>query len=77
MDQCLSYHEPLKMVDKWVEVAAEDIVWSNIDDGSYETRARFVLSWAATIGLIIGFAPIAAFVTSLRSVLTVISCGSD
>ncbi|KZV98973.1 hypothetical protein EXIGLDRAFT_831757 [Exidia glandulosa HHB12029] len=67
MDQCLSYHEPLKMVDKWVEVAAEDVVWSNIDDGSYETRLRFILSWAATIGLIVGFAPIAAFVTSISN----------
>ena len=29
--------------------------WDNIDDGSYEVRARFILSWAATFGLIIVF----------------------
>lgn len=30
--QCVSYHEPLKMSDKWIEVAPDDIIWDNIDD---------------------------------------------
>ncbi|EJD51988.1 DUF221-domain-containing protein [Auricularia subglabra TFB-10046 SS5] len=70
MDQCVSYHEPLKMADKWVEVAAEDIVWANIDDGSYETRARFAISWIATIALIVGYAPLVTFAGTISNIST-------
>lgn len=28
--QCLSYHEPLFMSDRWIEIAPEDVVWSKI-----------------------------------------------
>ncbi|KAG8739154.1 hypothetical protein FRC12_016411, partial [Ceratobasidium sp. 428] len=50
--QCVSYHEPLKMSHKWIEVAPDDIIWDNIDDGAYEVRARFVLSWLLTFAVI-------------------------
>ncbi|KIM21246.1 hypothetical protein M408DRAFT_333566 [Serendipita vermifera MAFF 305830] len=53
--QCLSYHEPLFMSDRWIEVAPEDVVWANIDDGAYEMRTRYVLSWLATLALLILF----------------------
>ncbi|KAG9120367.1 hypothetical protein FRC07_004167, partial [Ceratobasidium sp. 392] len=51
--QCVSYHEPLKMTDKWIEVAPEDIIWDNIDDGAYEVRVRYVLSWLLTFAVIV------------------------
>ncbi|KZS87835.1 DUF221-domain-containing protein [Sistotremastrum niveocremeum HHB9708] len=58
--QCVSYHEPLQMADKWIDVSTKDIIWDNIDDGAYETRARSVISWVLTIGLIIlWFLPVA------------------
>ncbi|QRV93773.1 tranport-associated late exocytosis protein [Ceratobasidium sp. AG-Ba] len=50
--QCVSYHEPLKMSHKWIEVAPDDIIWDNIDDGAYEVRARYVLSWLLTFAVI-------------------------
>ncbi|CCO29749.1 putative membrane protein C24H6,13 [Rhizoctonia solani AG-1 IB] len=50
--QCVSYHEPLKMSQKWVEVAPDDIIWDNIDDGAYEVRSRYVLSWLLTFAVI-------------------------
>lgn len=50
--QCVSYHEPLKMSDKWIEVAPDDIIWDNIDDGVYEVRSRYVLSWLLTFAVI-------------------------
>ncbi|CAE6462438.1 unnamed protein product [Rhizoctonia solani] len=50
--QCVSYHEPLKMSQKWVEVAPGDIIWDNIDDGAYEVRSRYVLSWLLTFAVI-------------------------
>ncbi|ELU38476.1 DUF221 family protein [Rhizoctonia solani AG-1 IA] len=41
--QCVSYHEPLKMSQKWVEVAPDDIIWDNIDDvrSSSEAMNRY------------------------------------
>ncbi|KAF8606373.1 DUF221-domain-containing protein [Ceratobasidium sp. AG-I] len=50
--QCVSYHEPLKMSHKWIEVAPDDIIWDNIDDGAYEVRFRYVLSWILTFAVI-------------------------
>ena len=28
--QCVSYHEPLFMGQKWIEVAPEDVIWANV-----------------------------------------------
>ncbi|CAE6446736.1 unnamed protein product [Rhizoctonia solani] len=50
--QCVSYHEPLKMSQKWIEVSPDDIIWDNIDDGAYEVRSRYVLSWVLTFAVI-------------------------
>lgn len=47
--------QPLVMYDKWMEANPLDIVWRNLDDGALEMRSRFVLSWAATLGLIIAW----------------------
>ncbi|KAI0790073.1 hypothetical protein C8Q75DRAFT_139060 [Abortiporus biennis] len=58
--QCVSYHEPLMMSEKFIEISPKDVIWDNIDDGAYETRFRYVTSWIATIGLIIlWFFPVA------------------
>ncbi|KAF8586259.1 DUF221-domain-containing protein [Ramaria rubella] len=51
--QCVSYHEPMKMSYKWIQVAPKDVIWANIDDGVYETRVRYVTSWLASIGIIV------------------------
>ncbi|KAG8922564.1 hypothetical protein FRC02_011782 [Tulasnella sp. 418] len=68
LSQVVTYHEPLAMYEKWTDVAPEDVVWSNIDDGAYETRARYVISWAATIGLIVLWSFPVAFVGLLSNV---------
>ncbi|KAF5351925.1 hypothetical protein D9756_007456 [Leucocoprinus leucothites] len=65
--QCLSYHEPLRMHSKWVEVNPKDIVWHNLDDGALEMRSRKVISWAATIGLIIAWAFPVGFIGTLSN----------
>ncbi|KAI3614443.1 duf221 family protein [Moniliophthora roreri] len=31
-----NWHEPLRMVDKWMEVNSKDIVWHNLDDNALE-----------------------------------------
>ncbi|GJE96634.1 hypothetical protein PsYK624_128340 [Phanerochaete sordida] len=68
--QCVSYHKPLMMADKYIEVSPKDVIWDNIDDGAYEMRFRYVTSWIASIGLIIlWFAPV-AFVGTLSNVST-------
>ena len=29
--QCISYHQPLMMSEKWIEVSPKDVIWDNID----------------------------------------------
>lgn len=41
--QCVSYHEPLKMSQKWIEVSPDDIIWDNIDDVSCQVGVQFNL----------------------------------
>ena len=53
--QTLTHHEPYRMSGslKYIEVAPEDVIWDNLVMNPYERRVRLVLSWAATIGLVI------------------------
>lgn len=66
--QCVSYHEPLTMIDKWMEAHPKDVVWRNLDDGALEIRGRYLTSWLATIGLIIGWAFPVTFIGTLSNV---------
>lgn len=66
--QVIVSDEPLRMYDKWTDVAPDDIVWRNIDDSGYETRARYVTSWLAMIGLIVLWTFPVAFVGLLSNV---------
>ncbi|KAG8909434.1 hypothetical protein FRC01_006946, partial [Tulasnella sp. 417] len=68
LSQVVVSDEPLRMYDKWPDVAPDDIVWRNIDDSGYETRARYVISWLAMIGLIIVWTFPVAFVGLLSNV---------
>lgn len=36
------------MVDKWIELAPEDVVWDNIDVGRYST-CYFIVSYPSSI----------------------------
>ncbi|EKM57367.1 uncharacterized protein PHACADRAFT_194921 [Phanerochaete carnosa HHB-10118-sp] len=68
--QCVSYHKPLMMAEKFIEVSPKDVIWDNIDDGAYEARFRYVTSWMGSIALIVlWFAPV-AFVGTLSNVST-------
>ncbi|KAG7442520.1 DUF221-domain-containing protein [Guyanagaster necrorhizus] len=66
--QCVSYHEPLTMIDKWMEAHPKDVVWRNLDDGALEMRGRYLTSWLATIGLIIGWAFPVTFIGTLSNI---------
>ncbi|KAG5646820.1 hypothetical protein DXG03_002197 [Asterophora parasitica] len=65
--QCVSHHEPLKMYDKWMEANPKDIVWQNLYDGAIKMRPRYVISWLATIGLIIAWGFPVAFIGTLSN----------
>ena len=56
--QTLVHHEPYRMSGslKYIEVAPEDVIWDNLVMNPYERRVRLVLSWSATIGLVIVWA---------------------
>ncbi|KAK7455300.1 phosphate metabolism protein 7 [Stygiomarasmius scandens] len=66
--QCVSYHEPLTMIDKWIEIHPKDIVWRNLDDGALEMRWRYLTSWLAMVGLIIAWSFPAVFIGTLSNV---------
>ncbi|KAF7376421.1 hypothetical protein MSAN_00057600 [Mycena sanguinolenta] len=68
--QCVSYHQPLAMKDKWMETSPKDIVWENLDDGALEMTGRYVTSWIATIGLIIAWGFPVAFIGTLSQINT-------
>ncbi|KAJ7268676.1 late exocytosis, associated with Golgi transport-domain-containing protein [Mycena haematopus] len=68
--QCVSHHQPLKMMDKWMETSPKDIVWENLDDGALEMTGRYVTSWIATIGLIIAWGFPVAFIGTLSQIQT-------
>ncbi|KAH6914205.1 DUF221 family protein [Coprinopsis sp. MPI-PUGE-AT-0042] len=65
--QCVSYHEPLYMTKKWMEAHPKDIVWANLDDGALEMKSRYVMSWAATFGLIVAWAFPVTFIGALSN----------
>jgi calcium permeable stress-gated cation channel len=54
--QILIHGLPLRMADKYIEVAPPDVVWGNLGLNPYEARIRRAVSWALTIGLIIVWA---------------------
>ena len=60
--------QPLIMFDKWLETNPKDIVWKNLDDGAVEMRTRYVISWAATFGLILLWTVPVAFVGTLSRI---------
>ncbi|KAJ7141507.1 hypothetical protein C8R44DRAFT_604374 [Mycena epipterygia] len=68
--QCVSYHRPLAMKDKWMETSPKDIVWENLDDGALEMTWRYATSWIATFGLIVAWGFPVAFIGSLSKVDT-------
>ena len=43
------------MSARYVEVAQEDVIWSNLSINPYQARIRYWGSWAMTLGLIIGW----------------------
>ncbi|KAJ7079066.1 DUF221 family protein [Mycena belliarum] len=66
--QCVSYHRPLAMKEKWMETNPKDIVWENLDDGALEMTWRYATSWIATIGLIVAWGFPVAFIGTLSQV---------
>ncbi|KAF8496566.1 DUF221-domain-containing protein [Russula emetica] len=68
--QTLTHHEPYRMSGslKYIEVAPEDVIWNNLVMNPYERRVRLVLSWAATVGLIILWAIPVAFIGAISNI---------
>ncbi|TFK49099.1 DUF221-domain-containing protein [Heliocybe sulcata] len=67
----LIHHEPYRMGKKYIEVAPEDVIWGNLGLNPYEQSVRQVISWAATIGLIILWAFPVAFVGIVSNIKAV------
>lgn len=66
--QCLQHHLPLRMSGRFTDCAPEDVIWSNLSINPFQAKARFAISWAITIGLIILWAFPVAFVSLISNV---------
>lgn len=66
-------HEPFKNVNRHIEVAPSDVVWSNMNLNPYEQKVRYYAFWAVTwITVIFWIFPV--FITGLISNVDYISC---
>ncbi|KIM46819.1 hypothetical protein M413DRAFT_16459 [Hebeloma cylindrosporum] len=68
--QVLPHHEPYRMSNRYIEVAPEDVIWSNLGLNPYEQKVRTAISYAATAGLIICWAIPVSFVGVISNVHT-------
>lgn len=66
--QSLSHHMPLRMTGRWIEVAAEDVIWSTLNIDPLQAQLRGLISWGITIGLIILWSFPVAFVGLISNV---------
>ena len=48
----LTHHEPYRMAKKYIDVAPEDIVWSNLSMNPYEAQVRTLISYGITAALV-------------------------
>ncbi|KAI5829710.1 DUF221-domain-containing protein [Schizophyllum commune Tattone D] len=72
--QVLLHHEPYRMSKTYIEMAPDDVIWSNLGMNPYEARVRIAISWAATGALIVFWAFPVAFVGSVSNIYTL--CGT-
>ncbi|KAJ6595663.1 hypothetical protein DFH09DRAFT_1135267 [Mycena vulgaris] len=52
-ENILLHHEPYCMAEKYTEVSPLDVIWSNLGMNPYDKKGRMLLSYAATLALII------------------------
>ncbi|TIA90534.1 hypothetical protein E3P99_01490 [Wallemia hederae] len=64
----LIHHAPYRMVEKYSEVGAEDVIWTNLNVNPYERRLKIVASWALTIAITIFFAIPVAFAGAVSNI---------
>lgn len=64
----VNHDKSRRMIQSSIEVVPEDIIWKNTSMNPKQRKAGAVVSWAITIGLIIIWAPILAFVALVSNV---------
>jgi hypothetical protein len=69
--QVLAHHEPYRMSNRYIEVAPEDVIWSNLGMNSYEQKIRIAISYAITAALIIFWIFPVIFVGIVSNIYTV------
>ncbi|KIY65025.1 DUF221-domain-containing protein [Cylindrobasidium torrendii FP15055 ss-10] len=74
--QILMHHEPYRMTGRYIEIEPEDVIWSNLGMNPYEMKLRVLASYAATAGLILGWAFPVAFVGLVSNVYSLCKTAS-
>lgn len=66
--QRLKGETPLRMAGRHINVSPDDVIWSNLKVNPYDALVRSIVSWSATIAIIIFWSIPTAFVTSISNV---------
>jgi hypothetical protein len=67
-EQILLHHKPYSMSSAYIEQSPEDVVWFNLNLGSYQLSLRRAVSIAVTAGVIAVWAIPVAFIGALANV---------
>lgn len=68
-----SINKKMQLATTSIEVVPEDVEWANMSMSAYQRKARTILSWAITIGIIITWAIPVAFVGFVSNIDTLCS----
>lgn len=71
-EQILLHHKPYHMSSAYIEQSPENVVWFNLNLGSYQLSVRRAISLAVTAGIIIVWAFPVAFIGALASVASLV-----
>ncbi|KIJ36932.1 hypothetical protein M422DRAFT_211854 [Sphaerobolus stellatus SS14] len=66
--QILTHDQPFRMVDKYIELSPDEVVWGNLGLNPYEKLIRKLISFGLTSGLIIAWAIPVAFVGIISNI---------
>jgi hypothetical protein len=60
------------MSARYIEVDQEDVIWDNVGLNPYQSKIRYILSWAMTLGLILLWAIPVAFVGTVSNITSLV-----
>ena len=67
------HHTPMVMSAKYSDLDRDDVLFDNLRIHSWEATVRQIVSWALTIGIIVAYLPLVAFVGTVSNISSLCS----